>query len=206
VHESLDWSKFALLLVDMQRDFWTQEMAERVPAFPDRVVQLLDLSRRQGIEVVHLRASFKPDKSDWMVRYVLRGRIPCVEGTPGIETLPFALESPGEAVFVKHSFDGFQDRSLARYLRKQRKRCLLVAGLVTSVCVLLTAAAAGQLGFLVTVVEDCCADDALAHQQTLDRYQFMFDRTTVDGIVAAHRSWMSLLQRLERGPRPGLNC
>jgi ureidoacrylate peracid hydrolase len=197
MEETLDWSGFAVLLVDVQRDFWSQKVAEQFPAFPERITRLLDLSRRHGIDIVHLRASFSPDMSDWMVRYVLRGRIPCVEGTPGAETLPFALEKPGEAVFVKHTFDGFRNRSLMPYLREKGKRYLLVGGLVTSVCVLLTAAAASQLGFLVAVVEDCCADNGVAHQQTLDRYQFMFDRVTADGILVGHGDWLKSLQLLE---------
>jgi ureidoacrylate peracid hydrolase len=203
VQESLDWSEFALLVVDMQRDFWAQKVAEQFPAFPERVMQLLALSRRQGIDVIHLRAGFRPDMSDWMVRYVLRERIPCVEGTRGAETLPFALERPSEPVFVKHSFDGFLNPALLPHLLQRGKRFVLVGGLVTSVCVLLTAAAASQLGFLVAVVEDCCADDALAHQQTLDRYQFIFDRVTVDSIPATHGAWRESLQLLERRMQSG---
>jgi nicotinamidase-related amidase len=192
-----DWKRFALLLIDMQRDFWPQRLAQCFPEFPSQTVQLLDLCRREGIDVVHLRAAFQPDGSDWMVRYRLRGRIPCVRGTPGVEPLPFALEAPGEAVIVKQTFDGFQNPELSAYLQQRGKRLLLAAGLLTSTCVLFTIASAAQGGFLTTVVDDCCADEPSAHEQTLDRYRFIFDRTTVDRISDCYAEWRAALDRLD---------
>ena len=47
-----------------------------------------------------------------MARYRLRGRIPCIDGTRGVDTLPFAMEHPDEPVIVKRSFDGFLNTEL----------------------------------------------------------------------------------------------
>ena len=102
-----NWEQFALLLIDVQRDFWSEQLAPSFPDFPANIDHLLALCRSEGLEIVHLRASFKSDMSDWMLRYRLRGRIPCVEGTEGVETLPFATEKSGEVVIVKQTFDGF---------------------------------------------------------------------------------------------------
>ena len=134
-----------------------------------------------------------------MPRYRLRGRIPCVAGTPGVETLAFAVEEPGEHVIVKQTFDGFHTPELLPYLRERGKRFLLTAGLVTSVCVFLTTASATQVGFLTTMVEDCCADEPSAHEGTLERYQFIFDRVTVDQIVERRAEWSLALEVLEGG-------
>ena len=192
-----DWTQFALLLIDVQRDFWSGEMAKTFPGFPDKVAELLEVCRSTGIEVIHLRAIFKPDTSDWMARYKLRGSIPCVEGTPGSETLPFAIEAPGEAVIVKQSFDGFQNPALLEHLRRGGKRFVLTAGLVTSTCVLFTTVSAAQEGFLTAVVEDCSADELEAHRKTLDRYQFIFERTSLDAIAERHAEWLAELKRLD---------
>jgi nicotinamidase-related amidase len=191
-----DWGRFVLLLIDVQQDFWTEEIARSFPHFPSNIPKLLELCRFQGIEIVHLRASFKPDMSDWMARYKLRGSIPCVEGTPGAEILPFAREEPGEAVIIKQTFDGFQNTGLLGYLQERGKRFLLTAGLVTSTCVLFTTASAVENGFLTAVVEDCCADEPPAHQQTLDHYGFIFDRTTVETIPERHAEWLADLEKL----------
>ncbi len=191
-----NWDPFALLLIDAQRDFWSEKMVPHFPAFPGNVSRLLTLCRREGLEVVHLRARFEPDMSDWMPRYRLRGRIPCVEGTRGAETLPFAVEEPGETVIFKQTFDGFHSDDLLLYLMSQGKRFLLTAGLITSTCVLFTTASATQQGFLTAVVEDCCADEPTAHADTLDRYQFVFDRVTVDQIVDRRAKWSRELEEL----------
>ena len=192
-----NWEQFALLLIDVQRDFWSERLQPSFPEFPANVEHLLSLCRSEGLEIVHLRASFKPDMSDWMLRYRLRGRIPCIEGTEGVETVSFAVERPEEVVIVKQTFDGFHNPNLLPYLRGKGKRFLLTAGLLTSVCVFLTTASAAQLGFLAAVVEDCCADEPFIHEHTLERHQFIFDRTTTDTICKDHSKWLAALQKLE---------
>jgi len=192
-----NWDSFALLLIDVQQDFWADGMSQELPDYEQNVSRLLDLCRNEGIDIVHVRARFQPDKSDWMMKYrLLEGGIPCVAGTPGVETLPCAAAEPGEFVIYKQSFDGFCKPALQAWLEKNGKRFVLVAGLVTSVCVFLTAASAAQRGYLVGVVEDCCADKAEAHEHTLGRYPFVFDRTSVGRITASHEQWLDDLARL----------
>ena len=190
---SRNWESFVLLIIDVQKDFWTDEMSQEFADYEKNVQRLLALSRDEGIDIVHLRARFQRDESDWMVKYKSSGRIPCIEGTRGVEIFPFAKEGPGEFVIYKQSFDGFHKPALPAYLEKNEKQFVLVAGLVTSVCVLLTAATAAQRGYLVGVVEDCCADTRQAHEHTLQRYPFIFDRTSVDQIVATHDKWLDEL-------------
>jgi len=198
--EQRDWSHFALLLVDVQRSFWPGRAAPDFPDFPANVARLLALCRTEGLEVIHVRSRFKPDKSDWMLMYRLRVPVshhPCVAGQGGEEPLPFASAEPGELVVFKQTFDALHTPNLVPYLRENGKRVLLVAGLLTSVCVLFTAASAAQLGFLGAVVEDCCADRPEKHERTLDEYQFMFDRTTTDAIREQHASWLAALTELD---------
>lgn len=194
--DNRDWDSFALLLIDVQQDFWTDGMSQKLPDYEQNVSRLLGLCRNEAIDIVHVRARFQPDKSDWMMKYRLLDRIPCVAGTPGVETLPCAAAEPGEFVIYKQSFDGFCKPALPAWLEKNSKRFLLLAGLVTSVCVFLTAASAAQRGYLVGVVEDGCADKAEAHEYTLERYPFIFDRTRVDQITASHAQWLDDLSRL----------
>ncbi len=191
-----NWKSFALLLIDVQQDFWTGGMSQELARYEKNVSQLLDLCRHEGIDIVHLRARFQEDRSDWMAKYQFLDRIPCIEGTPGVEIFPCAQAEPGEFVIYKQSFDGFHKPALPAYLEKNQKRFLLVAGLVTSVCVLLTAATAAQRGYLVGIVEDCCADKPDAHDHTLRRYPFIFDRTSVDQISANHEKWLADLGQL----------
>ena len=190
------WDSFALLLIDVQNDFWTEEMSAAFPDYENNVSRLLDQCRRKQIDIVHLRAKFKPDQSDWMVKYKFLERTPCIDGTPGAEIFSFAREEPDETVITKQTFDGFYNPALHLHLEENNKRFLLIAGLVTSVCVLLTSATAAQRGYLVAVVEDCCADEPEAHDDTLARYPFIFERVTVDQLAARRDKWARDLDRL----------
>jgi len=149
----------ALLLIDCQRDFWTPEHEAVFPGFPDAVARLLSLCRREGIEVIHVRSRFAPDRSDWMPPYRHLGSIPCVAGTEGEEVLPFAAEIEGERVFLKQTLDALQAPELVEHLHGSGTRTVLVAGLETSFCVLLTGASATQAGYWTGVVADAVADD-----------------------------------------------
>ena len=199
-HEQRDWSNFALLLVDVQRSFWPKRGKPDFPDFPANVARLLALCRAEGLEVIHVHSRFKPDKSDWMLMYRLRVPVshhPCVAGQEGEKPVSFAVSEPGELVFFKQTFDALHSPDLVSYLRENGKRVILVAGLLTSVCVLFTAASAAQLGFLAAVVEDCCADKLEIHERTLDKYQFMFERTTTDAICEKHANWLTALAELD---------
>lgn len=52
-----DWQQFALLLIDVQRDFYDDRLAACFPDYPARVARLLATCRSEGLEVIHLRAS-----------------------------------------------------------------------------------------------------------------------------------------------------
>lgn len=192
------WQEFALLLIDVQEDFWEEEVKKAFPDFPDNIGKLTDLCRRIGIDIVHIRARFAPDRSDWMVPYKLKGTIPCVAGTPGEAILECAREMDGEKVFYKHTFDSFCLPELDAYLKEKGKRFLLTAGLVTSICVLLTTASAVQNGYLVSLVQDCCGDDKDAHWQTLNRYKPIFlPQVLWKDIPAKRQEWQAQLDQID---------
>jgi nicotinamidase-related amidase len=197
-----DWSSFALLLIDVQKDFWPEAVAREFPDLPARIERLLALCRQAGIAVIHLRAGFAPDRSDWMAKYRLSGSVPCIRGTAGAQVLPCAEALPGEPVIEKQCFDGFQTRELLPLLRRQGIRFLLTAGIETSVCVLFTTATAAQMGFLTAVVEDGCADLPEKHHHTLKGYPFIFERVTVDKVIDNHARWMGMLDQLAASELP----
>lgn len=193
-----DWAAFALLLIDVQRDFWPEKLTHHFPQFEAKVAELLAFCRAVGIDVIHLRAAFAPDQSDWMAKYKLLGRVPCVRGTAGIEPLSCAAALPGEPVLEKQSFDGFQTPTLLPLLHACGKRFLLTAGLKTSICVLFTTASAAQQGFLTAMIEDCCGDDPTKHDLVLQSYPFIFERTTVDQLASRHQAWRAMLATVEQ--------
>ncbi len=193
-----DWTPFAVVLIDVQQDFWPEATAKAFPDFPANVERLLEMCRSEGLEVIHLRAAFQPDMSDWFPLYKLRGWSPCILGTEGVEVLPFAKEQPGELVIHKQAYDGFRVPALMDHLARGGKRLLFLGGLITSVCVFLTTASAAQRGYLTAIVEDCSADSIVRHAETLDGYGFIFERTRVDQIVANYDHWQGMLRELDQ--------
>ncbi len=169
----MDTTQLALLLVDVQRDFWAPLEGEpRFASFPDNVRTLLTTARTHRLCVVHTQAVFQPDGSDWMLFYRPQGRgaIPCIAGSAGVTIEEFALPREGEPVICKQSFDGFLHTELESVLRERNIRAVLLGGLVSSVCVLFTATSAYLRRFVPLVVTDACADEPDRHEATLRHY------------------------------------
>jgi nicotinamidase-related amidase len=169
----MDMTQLALLLVDIQRDFWAPLADETQFAFfPANIRVLLATARAHRLSVVHTQALFQPDGSDWMLFYRPHGRgaIPCISGSAGAEIEEFALPQDGEPVVRKQTFDGFLYTELESVLRERNIRAVLVAGLVSSVCVLFTATSAYLRRFVPLVVTDACADVPDRHDAALRHY------------------------------------
>lgn len=173
--EHNDRRRAALLVIDVQGDFLSPVLGSLRDGYEDRLAELLTTIRATDVAVVHVHSRFSPDGSDWMPRYRRRGLIPCVDGTPGAEVAEAALPAEGEEVLVKQTFDAFLGTGLEATLAASGIQRVLVAGLVTSTCVLFSAASAMQRGFDVAVVEDAVADEPMTHVAVLDRYRFVFD-------------------------------
>ena len=161
-----------LILVDIQKDFWTEEVAVDFPDFQRNVADLVQTCRDAGVEVVHVRTQYDPKIVNWSASFVPvhhSGKL-CERGTEGAEPLACARDVRGEQVFIKGRMDAFQETILAEHLKKSRTQDVLVAGLYTEVCVLTTALAAFNHGYRVTVVSDCCASRRSSHEFVINRY------------------------------------
>ena len=191
-----DWSRFALLMIDVQNDFVKPDTRKFFPHLEQNISKLMALCRSEGIEVINVRAVFKKDMSDWIPTWKLKGYIPCVEGTTGIDFLPCAMPNPGEKVITKHSHDAFLFTDLQEYLDSRGKRFLLTAGVSSTVCVFLTTASASQRGFMTAIIEDCTAGEPEAHFHQLLKNDLYFRHVPMDQIKEKHSDWAGELKRL----------
>jgi len=46
------WQLFALLLIDVQNDFWEPQLQEAFPKFPNNIYRLLNFCRQEGLEMI----------------------------------------------------------------------------------------------------------------------------------------------------------
>lgn len=147
-------SDTVLLLVDLQNDY---APGGRMPldgadvAF-ERAAALLDAFRRRRAPVVHVRhESVRPGATFFL------------PGTYGAEFHDRVRPLPGEAVIVKHFPSAFRATPLAAELKECGIPRLVVAGMMTHLCIDSTVRAAVELGFDCTVAADACATRALEH-------------------------------------------
>lgn len=191
--------QIALLLIDVQRDFWRPLRGHsEFAAFPRNVCALLSKARARGLTIVHTQAYFNPDRSDWMLFYKPKGRgdVPCIAGTEGASFEDFAAPLAGEPVVRKQTFDGFAGTDLERILVERGVEGALLAGLETSVCVLFTATSAYLRRIVPLVVADACADEPSRHEATLRMYGDLCFRTVTTAYVL--EEWESVMDVFEQ--------
>eukprot|EP01102_Stenamoeba_stenopodia_P003513 TRINITY_DN1359_c0_g1_i1.p1 TRINITY_DN1359_c0_g1~~TRINITY_DN1359_c0_g1_i1.p1 ORF type:complete len:206 (-),score=61.61 TRINITY_DN1359_c0_g1_i1:70-687(-) len=199
-----DWSSYALLVVDIQEDFYTAIPAipQSFPGFADRVTKLLSVAREKGIEVIHIRAVYEPDVniSPWTKYWAELNpdKKTKVKDTPE----PFAKEVEGEKIVVKNTFDGFLKTELDEYLKSKGKTNVVVCGLVTSCCVLMTTAAAFLRGYRTVVVEDCCGDRTVEKHNTIFTIYgaYMFRTSRVNNLIEDLNRWRLSNEELTAPP------
>ena len=164
---------YALVAIDLQEDF--REDTEPNLLFESNIINLFAYCRSNGIEIIHINGLFKKDKTNWLNWTKLRGNTVLLEGSGGEKRLPYALSEQNEKEIIKNTFDGFLNTDLEEYLNERKIKGLLICGLITSVCVLITALTAIQKGFLVSVLSDCCSDSSKTHDFILNEYDYLIN-------------------------------
>ncbi|MFJ6651875.1 cysteine hydrolase family protein [Microbacterium sp. NPDC091313] len=134
-----------LVLIDIQRDYFAGGRHPLVDpdAAAEAASRLLEAQRSRGGSVVHVRHE--------------SGSGFLEAGTAGAEIDARVAPRDGETVVVKHAPNAFVGTDLQARLRALGAGDIVVAGMMTSMCVDATVRAAADLGFTVTVAADACA-------------------------------------------------
>jgi nicotinamidase-related amidase len=143
----------ALLLIDIQNDYFPGGAMELVgaEAAARQAARLLALFRQRSLPVFHVQHfSVRPGATFFR------------PGTPGVEIHPGVQPAAGEPVIAKNFPNGFRATTLEQALRGAGVDALVVAGMMTHMCVDTTVRAASDLGFGCTVAHDACATRDLA--------------------------------------------
>jgi nicotinamidase-related amidase len=178
---TLDVSRTALLVVDVQNDFGSPEgwlasigvdvspVAGLVPRLASAVARI----RSAGVPVVWLNWGNRPDGANLPpgVRHVydpdgastgIGARLPngsrvLTAGSWSAAPVAGLEPAPGDVRVDKYRMSGFPDTPLDSVLRNLRVDTLLFAGVNTDQCVAATLVDAAGLGYDVVLVEDLCA-------------------------------------------------
>lgn len=189
VHEnlSLDPSRTALIVVDMQNDFVREGGALLVPdaeATVPRIRRLLDLARDSGMRVVYSQDTHH-DESDpeWRIWGEHARR-----GTWGWQLVEELAPREDELVVRKVRYDAFYGTDLDHTLRLWGVDTLVICGTVANICVHYTAASAALRWYDVIIPHDAVsALHAFDLESSLRQTAFLFAGkiTTTDALGVA---------------------
>jgi nicotinamidase-related amidase len=175
-----------LLIVDIQNDYFPggAMQLEGSSEAGARASALLEAFRAKGLPVVHVQhISNRPGASFFLPE------------TEGAEIHSSVRPAPSEKLIVKHTPNAFRDTDLLEHLRAIGTDQLVVAGMMTHMCVDSTVRAAFDHGFTCTLAQDACATRALTvngntipasqvHQSFLAGLNGLFARLTTSDEVA----------------------
>jgi nicotinamidase-related amidase len=147
--------KTALILIDIQNDYFPGGKNEMVKSQEagQKAKEVLTHFRQKELPVIHIKhLSVRPGATFF------------IPGTEGAEIHADVTPIQTETVITKHFPNSFRETELHQHLLEQKTEHLVIAGMMSHMCVDSTARAAKDLGYQVTVVIDACASKNLTLQ------------------------------------------
>jgi nicotinamidase-related amidase len=143
----------ALLLIDIQNDY-----------FPGGAMELVG-STLAGIQAGKLLAAFR-QKSRPVIHIqhisIRQGATFFLPDTEGVRIHASVAPGAGETVLRKNYPNSFRETPLLEHLRKHDVAQLVIAGMMTHMCIDTSTRAAADLGFQCVLAHDACATKALS--------------------------------------------
>jgi len=141
----------ALLIIDIQNDYFPggKMELEGADAAATNAAKVLAKARKEGLPVFHVRhLSTRPGAAFFL------------PGTSGAEIHAAVKPQGGEKVIEKNFPNSFRATQLEQALKDAGVKELLVAGMMTHMCVDASVRQAADLGYKVTLLGDACATRA----------------------------------------------
>lgn len=148
----------ALLLIDIQNDYFSggNMELEHSEHAADAAAALLRVFREKTLPVIHIQHVSTRHGSSLLL-----------PDTEGVAIHAKVAPVQGEMVFTKHFPNAFRDTPLKEHLEHLGITQLVVAGMMTHMCVDTTVRAAFDLGFFCLLAHDACATRALRFHGTV---------------------------------------
>ncbi len=145
-----------LLLIDIQNDYFPNgKMELKGSEKAGRVAgQLLAFFRKHVHPVIHIQhVSVRKDATFFL------------PGTAGVEIHPDIKPTGNEVIIQKHFPNSFRETDLLLHLQRKDIRVLVIAGMMTHMCVDATVRAAADYGYPCLIAADACATRGLSYDQ-----------------------------------------
>jgi nicotinamidase-related amidase len=141
-----------LLLIDIQNDYFPggKMVLEGSDPAAQAAARLLAFFRRRNLPVVHIQhLAVRPGATFFLPQ------------TPGAEIRAAVRPLETETVIQKHFPNSFRETGLLAHWQAQQVGQLVIAGMMTHMCVDATTRAATDYGFACQIAQDGCATRAL---------------------------------------------
>lgn len=166
----IDVSKSALLMLHCQNDIVRPEGKFAFSGIPARVAKynllpkwaaVLKASRGAGMRVIYVNNVLRPGcpelgEKTFPLMMGTKEHSAFVKGTWGAENPDEIKPLPGELVIENYNTSAFSYTNLDQILRAGGIKCLFLIGLATTFVVNSTARYGAELGYDITILEDCC--------------------------------------------------
>ena len=149
--------KTALLIIDIQNDYFPGGKYPLVSPLEaaQKAYVILQCFREHGGYHIHIQhISKKPDAAFF------------IPGDRGTDIHDSVAHFEGEPIVYKHEPNSFLNTNLLELLKSWAIERVVIAGMMTHMCVDATTRAASDLGFQVIVSEDACATRDLKYGDT----------------------------------------
>jgi len=143
----------ALILIDIQNDYFPGGKMELERSVEASICanRLQSFYRERKLPVIHIQhINIRPGATFFL------------PSTDGVKIHKNVAPLPGETVVQKNFPNSFRDTALLGHLVKEGIKDLVIAGMMTHMCVDSTTRAAFDYGFKCTVVADACATRSLS--------------------------------------------
>lgn len=144
----------ALLVIDIQNDYFpggAMEL-EGADAAGAKAGEAIRQFRDKKLPIIHVRhLSVRPGSTFFL------------PGTKGAEIHPLVAPKGGETVVEKNFPNSFRNTGLDQLLKDSGVKNLVVAGMMTHMCVDASVRHAADLGFKITLLGDACATRAQSY-------------------------------------------
>jgi nicotinamidase-related amidase len=174
----MDLQKTAVILVGYQNDYFAKdgilrgvvEEENRVDKVLDNTLELLRALAPTQATIISTPIILTPDyralASPVGILNTIKESGAFRSGTPGAEDIP-ELRAFGDRVLYvsgKSGFNAFSNTELDRVLKERGITSVLLAGMVTALCIDSTGRAAYERGYTVTILSDCTSARTHAEQ------------------------------------------
>jgi len=185
--------KPALLIIDMQNDgikpesrLYTPGALEIIPA----INQLCKVARSHNQPVIWICQEHRHQLTDFG-READISPVHCVENTRGSALIDGLVQEPQDYKVIKRRYSGFYNTDLEILLRCLQVDTVIVTGIITDGCVLMTAMDAHARDFYLRVVRDATATtDNESHEAAL-----RIMARTQPGVVVSTQAALDLISQ-----------